>query len=295
MRKSMLAAALGGLLLLLCAAGCRQEETQQQPPATADTAGLVEANPAFLKNFGKPPQGKAGRAYAMVGYLPLRTAPASLRAIPFFLFSTENQLGKILDRLTGGELLLPPDSELYDPFPADLEVSFQPAEQGVLTLELTSRQAWSSTDMAAAGLALAETARQFAEVTRVRILLNGEALPQMPEGGYLHNPQLIVEAGPPQLVMLAGAWQDGSEVPAELLIEFDRPVTVERVKLYDEAGNAVAGEYYTAIFQMAVVVHPEQPERYREGSLLRVEWSVVDNLGRAGSGTATRPLRRLEH
>jgi hypothetical protein len=117
----------------------------------------------------------------------------------------------------------------------------------------------------------------------------------MPAGGYLHNPQQMVEPGPPKLVMLAGAWQGGAEVPEELLIEFDRPVKVESIKLSDEAGNVVAGEYYTAIFQMAVVVHPEYPERYREGTVLRAEWSVVDNLGRAGSGTDTRPLRRLEH
>lgn len=297
MRTATLIASVATFLLLLALTGCRQE----QQPADSLDAGKVEANQAYLQHFGNPPHGKEGRAFARVGYLPLRTDPDKLRALPLFLFSENDQLQAILDRLTGDALILPPESDLYQPVPDEIEISTAPVESGVLTLAMTSRQTWSEADQAAAGRALAETALQFAEVERVRVLINGEALSQMPANGYTHDPQQLVEVGPPALVMMVGHWEegehgeDGAAELKEILIEFDRPVEINSFQLHDANGIAVAGDYFTSVMQMAVVVHPQHPQNYREGTELRADWDVIDDLSRASRGSRSLPLRRVGH
>lgn len=291
MRRSLLFPVAGGLFFLLALVGCRQEQPEMPPPGM----GRVEANQAYLQNFGQPPQGKAGSAFARVGYLPLRTSPEVVRAVPFFVFNKDDQLRQILGRLSDDKLVLPPDSPFYRPFPTDMEFTVTSPENGVLTVSLTAQQDWPAADMEAAGLAIAETALQFAEIEQVTILLNNEPLPQMPAEGYSHEPQRISEPGPPALVMMVGTWETKTGTLEEILIEFDRPVEVNQFRLSDAEGNEVAGSHFTSAFQMAVVIQPENPDRYQEGSLLRAEWDVVDDLGRANSGTDTLPLRHFEH
>lgn len=82
---------------------------------------------------------------------------------------------------------------------------------------------------------------------------------------------------------------------SELLVEFERTVEVNNFKLYNNAGMSIEGEYYTSIFQMAVVVLPGDSSLYKEGDTLRDERDVVDNKGRANSGSSTKPLHRYEH
>jgi hypothetical protein len=279
-------------VFLLSLTACQQEE----PPASATkTTGVVEATQAYLENFGTPPQGKSGQAFGRVGYLPLQKTPDKLRPLPLFLFSEKGQLRQILERLASGDLLLQRRSELYNPFPDDLEITVTSPEGPTTTISLTTQQSWANTDLTAAGQALAETTLQFAKVNRVIVLHNGAPLPQMPADGYLHEPQLLVKVEPPQLVLIAGVWENGSDALSEILVEFDRPIKVNNFDLYDEAGKAVDGDYFTSIFQMAVVVHPKEPSRYPEAALLRAEWDVVDDLGRSNRGTDTLPLRRIDH
>jgi hypothetical protein len=94
---------------------------------------------------------------------------------------------------------------------------------------------------------------------------------------------------------MAGAWEKGQDEPEEVLVEFDRPVKVNSFELYHLDGQKVEGEYFKSIFQMAVVVHPKLPELFQEGTSLRAEWNVVDELGRANSGVDTMPLKKLIH
>ena len=279
----------GGLCLLILLAGCQQQKDESQKP------GYVEANQAYLDNFGPPPQGKQGRGFARVGYLPEQAPPGKLRPIPLFLFSEDDQMQKIFDRLVSGELVQSPQSPLYNPFPADIDIDVKSLRNGTLNLSLTTQKAWPADNMAAAGRALAETGLQYTTVHRVRILLNDELFPKMPAEGFQHDPQQVAEAGPPELVMLAGSWDKGSELPREILAEFNRPVKVNSFHLYETSGSAVDGDYFTSVFQMAVVIHPENPERYQEGSVLRAEWDVVDDLGRSNQGTNTLPLKRYDH
>ncbi|NIQ98366.1 MAG: hypothetical protein GWO11_07980, partial [Desulfuromonadales bacterium] len=55
------------------------------------------------------------------------------------------------------------------------------------------------------------------------------------------------------------------------------------------------GDYYQSVFNMSVIIHPENPGRIREGMTLRAHWNVVDDLGRRGQGTEEFTLQRHEH
>jgi hypothetical protein len=290
MRLKVIPWIVGLLLCLLSVAGCRNEDA-----IDPQGNGYVEANHAYEENFGAPPQGDRGNAFARVAYLPLHETPEKLRALPVFLFTDEDQLRKILERLISGELLVQRDSALYNPFPGDLAMRLANQQGPVATISLTTHQAWAPGDLLAGSRALAETALQFATLERVIILLDGRPVPQMPAGGFSHDQELLVRVEPPALVMIAGVWEQGSDAPREILVEFDRPIKVKSFELSTGQGHPVAGEYFTSIFRMAVIVHPDDPGRYREGSMLRAEWEVVDELGRDNRGTTTLPLRRLDH
>ena len=270
---------------------CQQEE----PVPASQPSGIVIASQAYLDNFGEPPQGKAGEAFARVGYLPVRKAPGKVRAFPLFLFSKDRELQQILSRLTGGELMFPESFGLYSPFPKDLKVTSASNEKGTQTLSLMTQQSWSADDIASAGLAMAATVLQFEQTNKVFIMLNGQPLPQMPADGYVLDPETLADVEPPSLVLMAGMWEQGTDNLDELLVEFDRPVKVNNFKLYNSSENSIEGEYFTSIFQMAVVVLPGDKTLYKEGDVLRAEWDVVDFMGRVNSGSSIMPLRRYEH
>ena len=54
----------------------------EQQPNVQPVDGFVSASDAYLKHFGEPPQGKKGRAYARVAYLPIKNNPGKIRAFP---------------------------------------------------------------------------------------------------------------------------------------------------------------------------------------------------------------------
>jgi len=280
------------LIVVFLFVGCQKEEPS---PTESKSSGLVVANQAYLESFGSPPQGKSGEAFARVGYLPIRESPAMVRPFPLFLFSDKAELAQILNRLVSDDLQFPKESGFFKPFPDDFTLGSISSEDDTVTLNLTTQQSWPDSEMEVAGLALAQTVFQFDQVKRVVMMLNGLPFPQMPDGGYLPAPGKIHAVGPPELALIAGTWEQGSDKLDELLVEFDRPITVNNFKLYDNSGKAVEGEYFTSIFQMAVVVLPDDPTLYTEATMLRAEWNVVDGLGRSNSGTTTMPLRRFEH
>lgn len=275
--------------LLLFPLGCQQEET---PP---ERAGLVTASEAYLESFGTPPQGKSGRAYAVVVYLPIKERPGKLLAFPVFLFTEENQLEKVLEKLISGDLVSSEKMNVYSPFPGDLELVIESLKDDVLTLNLNTNKRWAEADQKSAVNALKETALQFNEVSAVKIMLNGSFVLGMPENGFQHEKELLAQMTPPLLILMAGVWEEGQETPEEILIEFDRPIKIKSFNLYHSDGKKIEGDNYTSIFQMAVVLHPERPELFKEGAVLRAEWSVVDYLGRENNGVDMMALKKYLH
>ena len=269
--------------------GCQQEDIAQE------NTGIVEATQAYLGHYGIPPQGKAGRAYAVVGYLPTRDNPAKIGPLPIFLFTEDSRMEKVLKKLVSGELITS-DNQPYDnPFPEGLAIRTEPIREGTLTLDLVTSRPWEAEHQRAGTVALMETALQFAGVRSVKVTLNGVPLQWIPDAGYQHQPDLIIDVPPPTLILMAGAWEDGQDTPEEILVEFDRPVEINSFALYHLDGRKVEGEYYKSIFQMAVVVHPKSPELFEEDTALRAEWDVVDDLGRTNSGVDTMRIRKLIH
>ena len=261
----------------------------------AHAAGSVEADQAYLDNFGPPPTVDSGRAFARVGYLPLRGNSAQVSALPFFLYDEKNQLQQIIERLSGKDLILPPDSPLYQPVLDGVSISFGAETDSVLTLAVTTERTLPSEEQAALFAMLTETAMQFSELRAVRILFNGKAAAGMPPDGFHHVSGRIVPVRPPTVLLIGGMWESGTDYSAELTVSFDRPVKVRHFALFKRSGEKVAGEYFTSAFDMAVVVHPEHPRAYPEGTLLRAEWDIVDAKGRANHGVTELPLQRFDH
>jgi len=286
-----------GLLLMFIGGlvtGCREEATRPEE-MPREPVVRVEATDAYLKHFGTPPQGEAGQAFARVGYLPSREFTGRLVPRPIFVFSEKEPYRKILEKLTSGDLIALSGDTLYSPFPTDLALEVDPPRDGTLQLRLTSGSAWPLEERRAAVRALTETALQFAEVERVQVWLNGAPFPGMPESGFVHDETLIADPGPPVLILMVGTWEEGESYPKEILVEFDRPVTIQGFTLYDAEGKQVEGDYFHSVFKMAVVLHPSHPESLDEGNRLRAEWQVVDTLGRANQGVTTLALQKYEH
>ena len=265
--------------------------TQEKPPAVT---GIVEANSAYLQHFGKPPAVKAGKAFARVGYLPLRDQHDRLGAVPLYLFDEKDQLPRLLDRLVSGELTLPTDSQLYNPFLPDTKAQVAASSEKALTLSLNVAETGSYDPMPMVN-ALVETAAQFDDIERVIVLLNGQPVTRMPDAGFTSDRERIADAAPPELIMVAGIWDEGAVTLDEIAVNFDRPITVHSFSLTHADGTKIEGDYFVSAFQMSVVVHPGKPEIFQDGTVLQVQWEVVDALGRVGRGWQVTPLKRIVH
>ncbi|MDW7772599.1 MAG: GerMN domain-containing protein [Desulfobulbaceae bacterium] len=275
------------LALLLMAAGC---DRAGQESAT----GSVSANEAYLKHFGEPPVPEQGSCFARVVYFPLADDPARVRAVPMFLFRENNQFPVLLDRLLDREWDFPSHSGLLNPFPPGSAIAVNSQADETVTIDLLL-PAGAEMDSAAMIAPLVETVLQFKEVKRVFITRAGVSLAEIPEDGFRHDPSRIVPAGPPLLLMAAGSWEEGEEHPQEILINFDRPVDIGEFRLLDANGREIEGEYFRSIFDMAVVVHPSEPQTLHEGMTVRVSWEAVDRLGRTAGGEQSFILERFDH
>ncbi len=278
------------LMAALLAVGCEKKVDAAGP------GGTITANAAYVEHFGQPPAPENGSCFARVGFLPLSSDPAKVRAVPYFLFRKPDKLQLILDRLTSDEMALPPGSGLFNPFPPGSTIQVRSWDGGTATLDLLSDGAADAgLNGLAVAAALTETAVQFDGIETVKILLNGSPLEGMPAEGFRHEPQRIVEAGPPELVMVVGAWESGADGPEEILVNFDRPVNVQSFRLEDASGQEVKGEYFQSAFDMSVVIHPALPRIFQEGMILHADWAVTDRLGRTGKGAGEFALKRHDH
>lgn len=284
--KYWLAAVLAVVTLLTAA--CRQQAAEPQPPQ-----GTVKTNPAYTSNFGSAPVSAQGTCFARVGFYPLRAQTDQLQAVPFFLFNEQTELQLLLQRLVDTPAAYLERGPLTNPFPpgSTLQVGSRAA---TLELALSIPGSPSAARLAAMAAALTETAAQYPDIQRVHLQLNGAPWPGMPEEGFRSDPGRIVPPAPPELLLVVGSWEPGANGPKEILADFDRPVTIDSFSLTDEQGRKVEGEYFTGVFDMAVVVHPKEPAAFREGMPLQVAWQVTDKLGRSGRGEGRFMLQRHE-
>jgi hypothetical protein len=272
---------------VLSAAACQNEPTA--------AGGKVKASEAYLTHFGGPPVPEKGQCYARVGFYPLKEAPEKVGAVPLFLFEEKNQLQLLLERLVSAEIDFPARSPLFNPFPPGSSVRLASRAGDTAEVELILKGSSKPENLSAMAAALTETVVQFEDIEQVRIVVNGTPLEEMPANGFAHDAGRIAPPGPPALLLTVGTWEDGALDPKEILADFDRPVTIESFTLTDASGQKIKGDYFTSAFDMAVVIHPDNPSSLKEGMALRAEWQVVDRLGRKGEGTGNFTLGRHDH
>jgi hypothetical protein len=273
---------LGGLVL--AAAACQKD-------APTDPTPTVKANMAYQNAFGQPPVPAKGQCFARVGYYPLRAAPEQLGAVPFFLFDAQSELPLLLERLVNNPAPFPAEGTLQNPFPAGSTLQVGPRAT-TLDLALSVPQSPATELLAPMAAALTETAGQYPEIERVRIRLNGAPWPGMPAEGFVPEPERIVAPGPPLLLLVVGSWESDAAYPREILADFDRPVSIDSFTLQDQDGQQIKGDYFTSVFDMAVVLHPQDPTVLHEGMTLHASWRVTDRLGRSGEGEGRFELQR---
>ncbi len=284
MRKIFLLALSLLLVVALVLSGCQRQKEVEKRTTTV--------SPVFLEHFGELPQGDRSNCIARVGYFPLKDDPTKVRAVPYLLFRESGQLEQILGRMVSEQEIFVPGSDLFTPFPPGSSVWLN-LDEGVIAVDVTPGREMTQEELDAAVAAITETAVQFSRIDRVRILLAGEPVPGMPEDGFRHQPGRIAPVPAPTLMMVSGMWDAGTL--DEILVNFDRPVTVETFRLLSPSGEEVRGDYFRSVFDMAVVIHPENPAEFAEGMPLRAEWSVVDALGRRGAGSGEFTLKRFDH
>ncbi|HKL48560.1 MAG TPA: GerMN domain-containing protein [Desulfuromonadales bacterium] len=279
------------IVLVMAISACEKNEQTRQSPV-----GTVKASPAYIENFGQPPAPDEGSCYARVGFFPLRDDPEKVRAVPFFLFRHSGQLQQLLERIVGAEMSLPGDSGLFNPFPEGTSVNVRNLEGDSVKLEVdfADRQG-SDPELKAAAAALTETAVQYEGIERVIVLFDGALPPGAPSGGYRHDPARTAPVEAPVLFMIAASWKKGEAHPEEIAANFDRPVDIQSFHLEDAEGREILGDYFQSVFDMSVIIHPENPAAIREGMIMRAEWEVTDKLGRRGLGSGEFQLERYDH
>lgn len=269
------------LCMVLVLVGCEQK--------SAPTAAVVHADAAYQTYFGDPPEVRAGQAWARVAFLPVE-AGSGLRPLPFFLYREDGQLQLLLDQLTGPLLRPGPGSGLRNPFPPGSRAVTANRVGKAREINLTLPQG-SAAALDAMAAVLVETAALTDGVEKVVLTLDGRPWPGMPEGGFRPDPDRIVDPGPPRPVMVFASSDDGHGHPAEVLVNFDRPVRISSFGLANSEGRPIAGETFQSVFNMAVVLHPAEPGRIRAGDRVRVSWKATDFKGRTGEGTALLEVR----
>ena len=275
---------------LLAMTACQKEKPAETP---SEPQGNVRADEAYIKYFGQPPLSDQGECFARVGFFPLRDDPNKVQPVPFFLFNQKNELPLIIERLINLPTTFPDYVPIFNPFPAGGKLRVG-SRDDPLELDLVLSQEPSKDLLAPMAASLTETVCQLANIKRVRLYLNGSPWPDMPAEGFRHEADRIVAPGPPLPLLVVGHWEANSPGPDEILIDFDRPITVNNFELKDEAGQTIQGDYYTSGFDMAVVLHPQNPQDFKDGTKLQAEWKVTDRFGRVGQGSRVFQLRRYD-
>ncbi len=273
-------------LLLLTVVACTREEKAAEP-----LPGKVSATAAYEKYFGPPPAVLEGEAFAVTGFLPVADTPGKVRPIPLFMITKGRRPDLLISHLLAlPEFSLPPG--LVNPFPPGtrLESYSVQGDTAELTLSFPNNAA---NDMQGIVAAISHSLAQFPEIRRVRVKAGGALLAGIPSEGVFPDPRDILAPEAPRPIAVVCSWEEGR--PREVSVFFDRPVTVQNIRLATGDGRSLAGDFYRSVFDMAVVIHPADPRQIAEGMPIIVDWQATDPLGRSGAGRDTFPLRHLDH
>ena len=274
------------LLAAILVSGC--DRPAEEPAAEAP----VPATPAYQTYFGTPPTTSGGTCYALVGYLPVAGVADRVRPVPLFAFRRDGQPALVIvkllefDRAAAGRL------GLEVPFPPGTRLEDLVTDADRMTVSLTMQDP-EALDVPGALAALGQSLAQFPGGERVFLRVNGSPPAEETAAGIRPDPDAILPPEPPQLLGLS---LDTESVGGhqQLAVLFDRPVDIERVNLFD-GDVALAGDLFSGMFDMAAVLELPEAGTPAPGTLVTVDWAVVDHLGRRGQGRESLPVRAALH
>ncbi|KIH77345.1 Sporulation and spore germination [Geoalkalibacter ferrihydriticus] len=274
------------LVVFFLALGCQRQE--------APTARVV-ASEAYRAHFGEPPTVAEGVCYALVGFYPLAEDPTKLRPVPHFTFATQGRPQMVLGQVMHGPEAFGMETSLLNPFPEEAVLREVAVSDGLAIAHFSAELMQMRSDLQQAMLAsIGQTLLQFEEIERVRVMVAGQVPALLPEGDISLAGTEVVDPGPP-IVLQALLHEDSDAIPGEMLVFFDRPVEVKAFQMEYPRGEPVRGDYFTSVFDMAVVVHPVEPGHIRAGDEVYLSWQIVDGKGREAQGEGFWPLALLSH
>lgn len=285
--KTAHALILVGLALTLMT-GC---DRKTAPPPSQPAR--VSATAAYEKFFGPAPTSDKGTCFAFVIYFPAARTPTKVVPFPFFSFD-EATLKKIaIERLLGGMEIGSYRGEFLQPFPSGTRILSISESHGILTLTLSREfeQAIREGVSDHATRALSLTLRQFKGITAVRIQVEGNDKPlesPVDEGS-------VLPPAAPRLLSVTAMRDKGAREVEEVDAFFDRPVDVSELRMSSRDGTPFEGDLFHSVFDMAAVLKPKDPSRFKEGLPVRLHWKVVDKLGRPAEGDSVWPLEVRQH
>jgi germination protein M len=282
---------LSCLILSLLVSGCQRK--QEEPQAVG---GRVEATTAYRTYFGDPPTVPEGICFAVAGFYPLLNSPDKVMPVPHFTFALTDRPQLVMEQVMLGGEPLGMETAFVNPFPVGTHLRDLRVSDGVAIVDFSRDILEVPVELQPGLLAsTAHTLVQFAEIERVLITAEGQPLPFAPtQEPMLADRAVVVEPGPPTLLQ-AFLHEDDDAIPGEMLVFFDRPVRLVSFSLEYPQGEPVKGDYFTSVFDMAVVIHPEDPNITQVGDEVFVSWQIVDGRGREGRGEGFWPLGHLYH
>jgi hypothetical protein len=279
------------ILLLAGSAGC-----QRQQAVDGASGGKVEASTAYRTWYGEPPTVTEGTAWAFAGFFPLAEDPGKVMPVPLFLFTAQNQPQLLLGKVLQGGAYLGLPQLAADVIPPGAAVRAVTVKDGEAVVDFSNELLQVTDPLRQQGIlaAIGHTLVQFPDIERVRTTVDGQPLPFAPSGTLPIDAAALSDPGPPDILQ-ALLHEDADAVPGEVVVFFNRPVQMKSFRLEYPRGQQAPGQYFTSVFDMAVILHPQTPDLMQVGSEVFIEWQVVDSLGREGSGQTSLILGHLSH
>jgi hypothetical protein len=278
------------LTMLLLVSGCQRQADK------AAAGGQVKASDVYRSWFGEPPAVSEGTAWAVTGFFPLAAQADRVMPVPLFLFTPDNQPQLLLGKVMQGGAYLSLPQLASNPFPTGTVLRAVTVHEGLATADFSSELLQISDPVVQQGVlaAIGHTLVQFADIERVQVTVEGQPLPFVSPGQLPVDSAAVVEPGPPALLQ-ALLHEDDDAVPGEVVVFFNRPMRLKSFRLEFPRGEQVAGQYFTSVFDMAIILHPDDPNRMQVGSEVFINWQVTDMLGREGGGQSSLFLGRMAH
>lgn len=250
---------------------------------------FVHVTGAFTETFGSlPTMAVPGPCYATVAYFPSAKEPGRFRPAAIFTMEQGKEESLTIRTVVRGIRDAGTFSdEVILPFPEGADLASYTVDNGVARIVVggTFRMAQiPEGDRTRTAQALALTASQFGKVISVELTDTEGTVHASAEAKGLS----MADIGNPKAIGVLAVKEKSGEAAGALLVNYDRPVTVEQITVGPVAASEdYEGKSYTTGFGMTVEFHPDMKVTFSESNHYRVRMEVRDGKGRKTSGENT--------